>query len=99
MTNYEHIKNMSVERLAHLSVCPNEAGLAKIPCDLFPGAELIDVDDLVADIICYECCLNWLQSECEAEPEARPCPQCGGAERKDHQCAICGLGAADAGGG
>jgi len=49
MTNYEYIKNMSVEEMAVTIMCPNELGTAGIPCDHSD------------DKNCCECCLEWLQ--------------------------------------
>jgi len=54
MTNYEYIKNMPVEEMAVTIMCPNEMGMAEIPCDHSD------------DKNCCECCLKWLQAEMEA---------------------------------
>lgn len=50
MTNYEMIKNMSVEELAVTIMCPNETGMAEIKCDK-------------DDCNCSKCCLDWLNQE------------------------------------
>lgn len=33
MTNYERIKNMSIEEMAVTIMCPNDMGMAEIKCD------------------------------------------------------------------
>jgi len=56
MTNYEYIKNMSVEEMAVMIMCPNEFAAAEIPRDHCDKKS------------CCECCLEWLQAE-EGEAE------------------------------
>lgn len=55
MTNYELIKNMSIEEMAVTITCPNEMGMADIECDKSDECN------------CCECCLGWLQQEAGAE--------------------------------
>ncbi len=50
-TNYELIRNMSVEEMAVTIICPNEMGMAEIECDKSD------------DRNCSKCCLEWLKSE------------------------------------
>lgn len=52
-TNANLIRSMSDEELALNMMCPNENGLGEIGCDKS------------ANCNCYECILNWLQSEVE----------------------------------
>lgn len=49
MTNYEMLKNISIEEMAVTIMCPNETGMADIDC---PGHGN-----------CRQCCLDWLKSE------------------------------------
>lgn len=51
MSNYEMIKNMSIEELAVTILCPNETGHAEIECDKSDSVN------------CCKCCLDWLK-EC-----------------------------------
>jgi hypothetical protein len=53
MTNYEYIKNMSIEEMAVTIMCPNELGMAEIECDKSDGCN------------CCQCCLDWLNKEVE----------------------------------
>lgn len=55
MTNYEMIKNMSIEEMAVTLMCPNEMGMAEIDCDQSDQCN------------CCKCCLAWLQQEAQAE--------------------------------
>lgn len=52
-TNADHIRSMSDDELALNMMCPNENGLGEIGCDKNDNCN------------CYECILNWLQSEVE----------------------------------
>ena len=47
MTNFELIKNMSIEKLAVTITCPNELVIADIECRM-------------QDRNCNRCCLEWL---------------------------------------
>ena len=51
MTNYDLLKNMSIEEMAVTIMCPNEMGMAEIECDHSD------------DKNCCQCCLDWLKSE------------------------------------
>lgn len=51
LTNYDLIRNMSVEEMAVTLMCPNEMGMADIPCDHSD------------DRNCCKCCLDWLNQE------------------------------------
>ena len=51
MTNYELIKNMTIEELAVTIACPNETGMADIECDKSDNCNY------------RKCCLEWLNSE------------------------------------
>jgi hypothetical protein len=51
MTNYEVLKNMSIEEMAVTIMCPNEMGMAEIECNH---------DD---NCNCCQCCLKWLMQE------------------------------------
>ena len=52
-TNADRIRSFSDEELAMNMMCPNESGLGEIECDKSDYCH------------CYECLLNWLQSEVE----------------------------------
>ena len=52
-TNADRIRYMSDEELAMNMMCPNENGLGEIECDKSDNCN------------CYECLLEWLQSEVE----------------------------------
>lgn len=52
-TNADRIRSMSDEELAMNMMCPNENGLGEIECDKSDSCN------------CYECILDWLQSEVE----------------------------------
>lgn len=52
-TNADRIRSMSDDELALNMMCPNENGLGEIGCDKSDKCN------------CYECILNWLQSEVE----------------------------------
>lgn len=52
-TNADRIRAMSDEVLAITLMCPNEMGMAEIPCDHSD------------DKSCYECLLKWLQQPAE----------------------------------
>ena len=54
MTNYEKIRAMSVEEMAAIIMCPNDAGIGNIPCDKSDSSD------------CFACLLKWLNSEAEA---------------------------------
>lgn len=54
-TNADSIRSMSDEELAAVTMCPDEAGLAEIGCDKSDSCN------------CYQCVLEWLQSEVEEE--------------------------------
>ena len=51
MTNADHFRAMSDEELAMVLMCPNEMGMAKIPCDKSDNCD------------CYKCLLEWLGKE------------------------------------
>lgn len=51
MTNYDLIKNMSIEEMAVTIMCPNEMGMAEIECDKSDKCN------------CSQCCLDWLRSD------------------------------------
>lgn len=51
MTNFEYIKAMSIEEMAVTIMCPNEMGMAEIPCDHSD------------DRNCAQCCLDWLKAD------------------------------------
>ncbi len=51
MTNYELIKNMSIEKMAITLMCPNDMGMAEIECDKSD------------DCNCAACTLDWLKQE------------------------------------
>ena len=53
MTNYEMIKQSSIENMALTIMCPNEMGLAEIECSRDETSN------------CGQCCLDWLQEESE----------------------------------
>lgn len=53
ITNADRIRSMSDEELAMNMMCPNENGLGEIECDKSDNCN------------CYECILEWLQSEVE----------------------------------
>ena len=61
MGNYELIKNMSIEQMAVIIMCPNDMGMAKIDCD---NMAKIDCDNS-EDCECWQCCLDWLKEESE----------------------------------
>lgn len=56
MTNYERIKQMSIDEMAYVLMCPNECDLAVIEC--------YKVDDCCD---CISCVKKWLESEVETE--------------------------------
>lgn len=59
MTNYERIKNMSVEEMAEILMCPVEMDNNFKPptnCGKYSNAIETDCD-------CYKCCEQWLESE------------------------------------
>lgn len=51
MTNYERIRNMSMEEMAATLMCPNEMGMAEIECDHSDSKN------------CCQCLLNWLKED------------------------------------
>lgn len=51
MTNYEMVKNFSIENMALSIMCPNDMGMAEIECDRSHGMN------------CQQCCLDWLNEE------------------------------------
>lgn len=51
MTNGDRIRTFTDENLALTIMCPNEAGLADIPCDKNNQTN------------CLKCCFDWLQAE------------------------------------
>lgn len=53
MTNYEKIKQMSVEEMSATIMCPNDCGLAEFKCGKTDSCN------------CYECIKQWLQQEVE----------------------------------
>lgn len=55
MTNYELMKNMSIEEMAVTIMCPNEMGMAEIPCDKSDKCD------------CCKCCLDWLKEDVKDE--------------------------------
>ena len=57
MTNADLIRAMSDEELAANLMCPNEMGIADIPCDKSDKCD------------CYKCLLDWLRQS--AVEEAR----------------------------
>ena len=57
MTNADMIRAMSDEELAVTLACPNEMGIADIPCDKSDQCD------------CYKCLLDWLRQS--AVEEAR----------------------------
>ena len=57
MTNADMIRAMSDEDLAANLMCPNEMGIADIPCDKSDQCN------------CYKCLLDWLRQS--AAEEAR----------------------------
>ena len=54
MTNYEMVKNFSIENMALSIMCPYEMGLLedKFRCNKYDGN-------------CNKCCYEWLQEESE----------------------------------
>lgn len=57
MTNGDRIRNMSDKELAVTLMCPNEMGMAEIPCDHSDSCN------------CWKCLLYWLQQPYEEEPK------------------------------
>ena len=57
MTNYERIKNMSIEEMAVTLMCPNEMGMAEIECDYSDSKN------------CCQCLLGWLKKDEENAEE------------------------------
>lgn len=55
MTNFDVIKAMTAEELAVTITCPNDMGMAEIPCDYSGGNN------------CAQCCLSWLNAEIAEE--------------------------------
>lgn len=55
MTNADLIRAMSDEELAANLVCPNEMGIADIPCDKSDQCN------------CYKCLLDWLRQSAVEE--------------------------------
>jgi len=55
MTNYEFIKNMSIEEMAVTIMCPNDMGMAEISCDKSNKCD------------CCKCCLEWLKEDVKDE--------------------------------
>lgn len=53
MTNYELIKNMSIEEMAVTIICPNDMGMAEIACDKSDANN------------CCQCYLDWLNEEAD----------------------------------
>jgi len=51
ITNFELLKNMSIEELAVTIMCPNDTGMAEIECDKSDTRN------------CCLCCLEWLMKE------------------------------------
>ncbi|HCA29495.1 MAG TPA: hypothetical protein DEP23_08000 [Ruminococcaceae bacterium] len=58
-TNADRIRAMSDEELAVTIMCPNEIGMAEIPCDHGD------------DKNCCQCCLDWLNQEAAQEEPAQ----------------------------
>jgi len=57
MTNYEMIKNMSIEKMAVTLMCPAEYDT---------GFNKRNKCNAEMDKNCCECTLEWLESECDA---------------------------------
>jgi hypothetical protein len=55
MTNYEFMKNMSIEEMAVTIMCPNDMGMAEISCDKSNKCD------------CCKCCLEWLKEDVKDE--------------------------------
>ena len=55
MTNADMIRSMSDEELAVTLTCPNEMGMADIPCDKSDKCD------------CYKCLLDWLRQSAVEE--------------------------------
>lgn len=55
MTNYELIKNMSIEEMAVTLTCPNDMGMAEIECDRTDHCD------------CAKCTLEWLKQESDSD--------------------------------
>lgn len=55
MTNADMIRAMSDEELAANLMCPNEMGIADIPCDKSDKCD------------CYKCLLDWLRQSAVEE--------------------------------
>ena len=51
MTNFELIKNMSIEELAVTITCPNDMGMSEIECDRSDNCN------------CCQCCFDWLTED------------------------------------
>ena len=65
MTNYERIKNMSVEEMAEILMCPVEMDNNFKPptnCGKYSNAIETDCD-------CCKCCEQWLESEVDNNAE------------------------------
>ena len=68
MTNFERIKNMSIEEMAVTLMCPNEMGMANIECDREDNRN------------CCQCILDWLKKEEKQDEEdggVQKCRVCG----------------------
>ena len=55
MTNADMIRAMSDEKLAANLMCPNEMGIADIPCDKSDKCD------------CYKCLLDWMRQSAVEE--------------------------------
>ena len=59
MTNYERIKNMSVEEMVEILMCPVE-----MDCNFKPPTNCAKYSNAIeADCNCCKCCEQWLESE------------------------------------
>ena len=59
ISNYEMIRNMSIEELAVTILCPNETGQAEIECDKSDSVN------------CCQCCLDWLKRNCDDDSDMK----------------------------
>lgn len=69
MTNFERIKRMSVEELAHFCGLLRYDEGDEIPFCNFPECDAanIEVNAEIPIYMCENCLKKWLESECEAE--------------------------------
>lgn len=87
MTNYERIKNMSLEEIANMLMCPDECGISEMECHAMSDPKFGYFYYRSKALNCSECIKRWLMQEVTNGSWIKVCP--GDRNDGNFRCSNC----------